>query len=197
MDITLNSRNELPKYLKQIGLNGIGAEIGVQTGYFSEILIRDGEFEKFYSIDFWGELTPDTFNSDGSNYIRTDGESLYNQTIDRLKSYGDKSVVIKNASIEASKLFEDEFFDFIYLDADHSFKGITDDILHWYPKVKRGGILAGHDYFDNTLVWSGGTYSKFEVKRAVDEYCKKMNLELFIIEEENWKPWNTWYFYKP
>jgi hypothetical protein len=195
-NIKMNTRDDLAFYLKKLGLNGIGAEIGVQTGVFSEYLIKTAEFDKFYSIDFWGDVTPDVFNADGSNYIRTNSEPLYQQTIKRLEKFGDKSIVIKNTSIEASKMFKDGYFDFVYLDADHALEAIRNDIKNWYPKVKVGGILAGHDYLDGTLVWDKGIYSQFGVKTAVDEFCKEHDLELHIIEEIEWKPWNSWYLFK-
>jgi hypothetical protein len=196
-NIKLNTRDDLPSYLKEIGLNGIGAEIGVQRGIFSEQLIKGAEFNKFYSIDFWGDITPDTFNEDGTNYIRHNSDPLYEETINRLKPYGDTSVVIKSTSIQASVTFKDEYFDFVYLDADHSLQGVKDDIAHWYPKVKRGGMLAGHDYLDATLVWEKGIHSEFGVKTAVDEFCKQYNLELHIIKEIEEEPWHTWYIFKP
>jgi predicted O-methyltransferase YrrM len=47
---------------------------------------------------------------------------------------------------EAYKLFEDESIDFLFIDADHSFEAVKKDLKLWYPKVKTGGIIAGHDY---------------------------------------------------
>jgi cephalosporin hydroxylase len=64
------------------------------------------------------------------------------------------------SSTDAARLFEDQSLFFVFIDADHSYKGVKSDIGAWMPKVKKGGILAGHDY--RTEAWPG-------VTRAVDE----------------------------
>jgi predicted O-methyltransferase YrrM len=60
-------------------------------------------------------------------------------------------------SLEASKLYANKSLDFVFIDASHEYEDIKNDIIHWLPKVKIGGILAGHD-----MVWPG-------VARAVSE----------------------------
>jgi hypothetical protein len=188
------NRDELPLYLKEIGLNGIGAEIGVRYGNFSEILVKNGDFKKFYSIDNWDNTMPELFYEDGSNFIVSNNEDIFEQAKKRLENY--KNVeIIRKESVEASYLFEDEYFDFIYLDADHTLKGIKGDINAWYPKLKKGGILAGHDYLNGVKLWDEGLYSLFGVKSAVDEFVINNNLNLNIIKEEG-NEYHTWYFFK-
>jgi predicted O-methyltransferase YrrM len=58
-----------------------------------------------------------------------------------------------------ARLFEDEYFELVFIDADHSEESVSRDIVVWLPKVKRGGVIAGHDYGSRN--WPG-------VKRAVD-----------------------------
>lgn len=66
---------------------------------------------------------------------------------------------LKMTSLEAVKLFEDNSLDFVFIDACHEYDNVKADIMAWLPKVKPGGILAGHDYVET---WSG-------VIRAVNE----------------------------
>lgn len=54
--------------------------------------------------------------------------------------------VINKSSVDAAGMFPDNHFDFIYIDADHSFVAVTADLNAWYPKVKPGGWILGHDY---------------------------------------------------
>ena len=78
-------------------------------------------------------------------------------------------------SSEASRKFRDGYFDYIYVDADHSLAGITEDIRLWYPKVKVGGVFAGHDY--RAEYEEGKT--EYGVKTAIDAFVKKNNLKYF------------------
>jgi hypothetical protein len=49
-------------------------------------------------------------------------------------------------SVEASKLYENESLDFVFIDGAHDYQSVKEDIEHWFPKVKRGGYIAGDDY---------------------------------------------------
>jgi len=66
----------------------------------------------------------------------------------------------KNESVswDAANLFKDNSIDFVFIDADHSYESVTKDINSWLPKIKKGGIISGHDYFTSP-----------GVKSAVDE----------------------------
>ena len=55
---------------------------------------------------------------------------------------------INRNSKNVSQMFENEFFDLVFIDADHRYEKILEDIRLWRPKVKKGGMLAGHDYCD-------------------------------------------------
>jgi|TARA_R110000824_G_scaffold2570_4_gene11849 predicted O-methyltransferase YrrM len=91
---------------------------------------------------------------------------------------------INNWTVNASRLFDDESIDFVYVDADHSYKGCMADLEAWYPKLKKGGILSGHDYGEHP--------DKPEpdfpgVTRAVDEFFDAQSVEL---HQENYM--NFW-----
>lgn len=74
--------------------------------------------------------------------------------------------VIRLSSVQASRAFDDESLDAVFIDADHSYQAVKDDINCWLPKVKKSGILAGHDYIDS-----------FEgVIRAVDEMLPRKEI---------------------
>ena len=81
------------------------------------------------------------------------------------------AVLMRMASVDAAKLIADCSLDFIFIDADHDYKSVKEDIDAWTPKVKYNGIIAGHDY-DPT----GG----FDVWRVVDEYYGKGNFEVIL-----------------
>tara|TARA_B000000557_G_C20812579_1_gene461032 strand:+ start:1901 stop:2461 length:561 start_codon:yes stop_codon:yes gene_type:complete len=79
--------------------------------------------------------------------------------------------IFKSNSIEASKKYKDESLDFVFIDGSHLYEDVLDDINHWYPKVKKGGILSGHDL---------GKHCP-QVELAVSLFCKN-NKQSFIKE---------------
>ena len=91
--------------------------------------------------------------------------------------------VIKEFSKGASQLFPDEYFDLVYIDANHTYQGVSADLEIWLPKVKRGGLLAGHDYFiyDNARPWT----QFFGIVPAVNEFVKKHDFTIEYITVES------------
>ena|SRR3972149_4271881 len=85
--------------------------------------------------------------------------------IENTKNWGIKFIHLP--SLDAAKLFEDNSIDLIFIDADHGYESVCQDIKVWLPKVKSNGILMGHDY-DN--YWPG-------VMRAVDEMLHPVKME--------------------
>lgn len=76
-------------------------------------------------------------------------EPPYEQAFDMMNSMNPNIVKIKNNSVDASSLFDDEFFDFVYIDAGHTYQDVKNDIRAWRPKIKSGGTIGGHDYYTN------------------------------------------------
>jgi tetratricopeptide (TPR) repeat protein len=180
----LQARQLLPHLLNGLGLTGTGVEVGVQRGNFSEHLLRNWKGELLYSVDPWREFPSDDYE-DIANVNQDQHDELYATTIRKLMRFGPRSVIWRLTSKQASALLPDESLDFCYLDADHKYEAIAEDIKFWFPKVKQGGILAGHDYIPD------GNYSVglFGVQRAVHELVKSKDLDLFISGEKQFPSW--------
>lgn len=208
--MTETNRFDLVKIIEEKGLNGIGIEVGVAFGHFSDFIISTANFQKFYSIDPWHNVSADTLDVEGKPFALDYQEHVYKSVVDLLSKHGDKSEIIRDFSYEASKRFEDDTIDFIYIDGSHKKEDVEKDLKAWYPKLKMGGLCAGHDYLDGVLICkdtrdlvtaegtqnlhAGESRTEFGVKSAVDEFVAMNNLKLNIIEEES--VFHSWFFIK-
>ena len=202
------NRSELIKQqLSKLSSNQIGVEIGTFKGDFSKEILENTSL-KLYMVDVWRPLGDEY--EDASNH--TLHQTAYADTMDNIKGYEDRAVMIRSNSKQAVELFNDESLDFVFIDANHAYDFVKEDIKLWYPKVKKGGIFAGHDYmdldwyrdshflpngkdkhiytntFDGRLLYNG----VFGVNPAVAEFCKEMNYDFNVTKE--W--FGTWWLIK-
>lgn len=170
---TLETRED---FLSMLTSNLIVAELGVLKGDFAEKILQKINPSELILIDWWnGEVF--SGDVDGNNTELYDGEQLYNSITERFREFG--SVKVFKSKTEKILEFEDSYFDFIYIDADHSYEAVKKDLENCYLKVKNGGYLAGHDYGINPIK-AKNNYN-FGVKRAVDEFCEKYNQKIDCI----------------
>ena len=178
-------RDDFGKLFNQLGFYGKGVEIGVQAGNFSQTLRNTWKGEELYLIDWWKHIHD---YKDIANVSDEKQREFYLSVIKKFED--DYSVhIIRKDSLKASEQFPDEYFDWIYLDADHSYEGCSNDLEVWFPKLKKGGVFAGHDYVDGEM--KGGS---FRVKSAVNKFISNKDVDLYLTEERTMK---SWYFIKP
>ena len=112
-------------------------EVGVYEGksfaYLMVEMINAGKRFNIFAVD--------SFTFTGEN-----GKSILDNFIENMKPVEGKYSIIKDQSWNAANKFEDGSIDFVFIDADHVYESVKRDILAWLPKVKKGGIIAGHDY---------------------------------------------------
>ena len=161
----VRGRLELPHILNARGLLGQGAEIGVLRGQFSEILLDRWRGEKLYCVDPWTEFPRDEY-WDNKNVAQAEHDRLFAETVQRLQRFGPRAEILRQTSREAARGFPDAELDFVFLDAQHHYEAVREDLEAWHPKIRPGGILSGHDYLDGTL--NGCRYG---VGRAVREFA--------------------------
>lgn len=147
----------------------VGVEVGVASGDYSKILLEANPQMKLYGVDPWVKYP-------GYNDYRLKAtfEKMYNRTITQTRNY-DNYKIIRKFSVEAAKDFEDESVDFVYLDGNHSGKSVLEDLETWFPKMRAGGIMAGHDF--------SGRFP--DLRRAVRSFCKENNKQLFVLGLES------------
>jgi tetratricopeptide (TPR) repeat protein len=187
----LPRRELLPHLLNQLGLTGAGTEIGVQRGNFSELLLRQWRGGLLYSVDPWREFRAADY-ADVANVSQAHHDEFYRTAIQRLMPFQHRSVIWRMTSKEASGLVRDQALDFCYLDGDHSLQGVREDIRLWYPKIKAGGILGGHDYIPD----GAHAVGVFGVRSAVREFVEASRLRLFISAEPD-SEFPSWFVLKP
>lgn len=135
-------RNGLAQIFAELKFNK-GAEIGVDRGAFSEILCKVNPKLQLTSIDSWSTRSfEDPLNS--SKKMQTQFDEHYQSAVRRLSNYNCN--IVRKESLEAVKDIPDNSLDFVYIDANHNFAQIAQDLYEWQKKVKPGGIISGHDY---------------------------------------------------
>ncbi|SRX75624.1 hypothetical protein AEQU3_02620 [Aequorivita antarctica] len=161
----LTDREELLKYLPK---EGIVCELGVDKGDFSELILKYCKPKKLHLVDLWG-------SERYSQNKKRDVEEKFKSQIDSGKVQIDIGY-----STDVGKTYEDNYFDWIYIDTDHSYEGTFNELETYRLKVKDNGIIAGHDYV--IANWDG--MIRYGVIEAVYEFCSKYNWELIYITME-------------
>lgn len=167
-----------PQLFKERGFT-VGAEIGVEVGAFSKYLIQDNPNLTLYSIDSW---TAYKDIANGRSQARQDIN--YEKAKEKLAPYKN-CIIVKKTSMDAVKDFQDESLDFVYIDASHDYSNVRDDIREWSKKVRKGGIVAGHDYF----IFPSGNDGVF---RAVNEWIAENNIDLNVVDDKKRAP--SWFY---
>jgi hypothetical protein len=99
--------------------------------------------------------------------------------------------LIKGFSVEVAAEFPDEFFDFVYIDADHTYAAVRADILAWWPKVRSGGVLGGHDF----VSFTSKAGARCGVIPAVREMLKRGKFQEITLTRLD--PHPSWFTIKP
>lgn len=153
----------LPELFAHLGFK-IGAEIGVNIGEYSSILLRKIPGLKLFCVDPWHE-----YEGEGGN--EENRERCFNIAKELLKGFS--SVIIREYSIDAVVKFDDCSLDFVYIDANHLYSHVKEDLREWSKKVKIGGIISGHDY----------SYRKSDVVKAVNDHITENKIKKWFITD--------------
>lgn len=178
----IKHRNQVSDLIKLMDSPKV-CEVGVRHGGFLKFIVQDNISEA-YGVDIWQNTT---VNGQNDNlYSQKELDQQYQMVLDLFLG-NEKVKIMREFSDKASESFPDEYFDFVYLDADHTYEGIKRDLNCWYPKVKNGGILSGHDYIDGDLTLRLGHSVRFGVVDAVEEFKKQKNIQesdFFLTSEQ-------------
>lgn len=175
----IHRREELADLCNYKGLLGTAVEVGVDRGQYSAEFLKRWDGENYIGVDPWDN------EYDYGLFIDCDRNEDYQIAKSNLEMHkGDKNLeLIQLPSIEAVIQVDDNL-DFVYLDGNHHYSEVVTDLKLWYPKIKSGGILAGHDF-------SGDWIN--QVRTAVIEFAYVKQLQIYYVLGNA----ASWYCYKP
>lgn len=148
------------------------AEIGVLNGEHAESILKTLNIDKLYLVDVW-----ESYNGYQQDFINLEEE--YEVAKKRLEKYGDKVIFIKGKSAEVLDKIPNDL-DFVYIDANHTYKYCSEDMENYYKKLKQGGVLAGHDIENFNIP------NHYGVTKAFCKFVVKHNLKPFICRPDWW-----------
>ncbi len=161
----MKNRTELAKYFAELGFKR-GAEIGVLCGIFSKRMLEIIPNLNLLCIDSW---------------LGRKGGRVFPEAVKLLKLYP-RANIIRASSMDAAKDVPNGSLDFVFIDADHSYQAVKDDIREWSKKVRKGGIVSGHDYY---VFPNSGNRGVID---AVDEYVKDHGYKLELTDWDKKNP---------
>lgn len=148
----------------------VGSWLGKSASYMAVEIANSNKIIDFYCVDTW---------KGSEEHIKNEliiKDELYDSFLRNTEKVKDYIIPIRLSSKEASKTFEDNSLDFIFIDAGHSYEDVYEDLRCWFPKLKDGGFFAGHDY---SPAWPG-------VIKAVQEWALENNFLISLVEESCW-----------
>jgi hypothetical protein len=159
-------RNDLAKWMSTNSKTGV--EVGVAHGKYSKILLDANPELKLFGVDAYT-----TYEGYKDYALKRTMAAMRADAYVRLDRYPNFTFVEK-FSVDAAKDFEDGSLDFVYIDANHADPYVTQDIEAWAPKVRKGGVVSGHDYVE----WASN--ERYDVITAVIRYTREHDIKLYI-----------------
>lgn len=181
--VKISRHGGLTRLWAELGYRRI-AEIGTEAGRFAEEICRDNPDAKLYCIDPW--LAYNRY----ADHVRQDRlDHFYAVAQSRLKNYN--AELIRATSLEAVQRFKPGSLDAVFIDGNHHFDFVVQDIIAWAPIVRRGGMVAGHDYKPEG---AEHTPIPFGVIEAVNGYTHAHKIDPWYITKGDKCP--SWFWVK-
>lgn len=162
----MKSKYDLIKHFAELGFH-TGAEIGVAEGHFSEYMLKTIPDLNLYCVDSWTVYKENRWSGSEER-----NEHHYSKTIERLKPYLGANI-INEFSMRAVQHFGNNSLDFVYIDGNHSFDYVMQDLIEWSKRVRKGGIVSGDDYY---------SFKGAGVVDAVNAYTKAHGIEFNLTD---------------
>ena len=198
MYYALSRREDLLRHLPK---GAVGAEIGVAEGAFSAAILEDAQPSELHLIDPWSHLESgsglmqatellagvDAGRAHGEEFApppeNSEGDALFAVVANRFKA--DPRVRLhRQYSYKAAASFDDGYFDFVYVDGNHHYEFVLKDLHDFAAKLKPGGLLFGHDFFEDSFARE----EHYGVIDAVGTFLKRSDFRFLML---TWEPFST------
>jgi hypothetical protein len=163
------TRNDLARLFGRVGFTE-GVEVGTNRGQYAEILCRENPGLHLTCVDPW-----EAYSDGESNPNQGRQDAIYAHTVGVLSSLN--VTIRRGTSLGSVDHFEDGSLDFVYIDGNHMFDYVAQDIIRWAQKVRMGGVVCCHDYHSQ-----GGN----DVRLAVDAYTRAHDIRPWYVTREEW-----------
>jgi len=173
--------NEVGNLINDLGFKD-GIEIGVYKGRFTQAMAKRAPKMQFLGIDAW--TTYENYPDYPAGHLENEAEK---EAYERTAQWPNIKLV-KGWSSEIAPTVPNNSVDFVYIDANHSYPSCVEDINLWSPKVREGGIVMGHDYFD-VKRHARLQHLDFGVIEAVNGWLSYKNIKHLFIVTGGWPSW--------
>ncbi len=179
-------KDDIPSWLVHNRMKKL-CEVGVHQGRNLRKLLATGP-TLMVAVDIWSDDGVQSHNDTGHPQERLD--KYYADALS-LRATNECLLVMREYSVKAAEVFPREHFDFVYIDADHTYEAVRDDVRAWWPKVRMGGVLSGHDYTKAHQP----TQVPFGVIQAVDEFVAE-NPKCQFHTTKGFEAYPSWFLVK-
>ena len=154
-----------------------GIEIGCAFGGHLEKILSTTNIEKLYGVDPYAFYSNYEKENDALCMKQDILDYICNFVKINLSYYNNRFELIRDYSANSANLFYDNSLDFVYIDGNHSYEYVNKDLTLWWPKIKSGGMLCGHDYNHSCIP---------QVTQCVDNFFKQLGKPVLDLNDHNW-----------
>jgi hypothetical protein len=174
--IPIGRFKDIPKLFRDLKFNK-GYEIGVYRARYSDSLLKYNPDLHLTGVDAW------EIYGGYKDYEKTDIVDAHRESEETYAKYGDRATLIQGWSRDVAATVPDESLDFVFIDANHAFEYVVEDIALWSKKVKKGGIIYGHDYDDYSN--HHRRWSEMNVMNAVNGWMASYKIKPWFVITNN------------
>lgn len=192
---SLSSRNQLGLLLNEMGLLGEAVEVGTHRGEFAAALLAGWGGDRLHCVDPWENQPPEyeeqsetlTGAAGGNGDRARDRRAAEARLAGHINA--GRCRLVMSLSVDAAPAFADGSLDLVYLDGDHRPEAVAADLEAWWPKIRPGGLLAGHDLVCPGEL-AGGWAGCIQPPLFTFLAARPDSLPIRVIVEEGGLPWS-------